>query len=70
MDLITAVKNVILKGEKNMNTKEFEDFIGNKLDKLTVVFSFRITLKQAKKLSNKETIRISIKGKEFDLKAV
>jgi len=47
--------------------KEFDDFVGEKMKKLTMTFSFRLTVKEINKLLNGEFVEIKIKGKKFTL---
>lgn len=50
-----------------INKKEFEDFTGKKLDKITLTFSFRLSINQIEQVLDKKPIEISIKDQKFEL---
>jgi len=47
--------------------KEFDEFVGDKLDKITIVFSFRLSVKQINELIDGKRIPVDIRGKRFYL---
>ena len=50
-----------------IHSKDFDEFVGDKLDKFTMTFSFRLSISAVERLLNGETVHIKIKGKEFKL---
>jgi len=50
---------------KEEEFKTFDQFVGDKLDKVTMTFSFRLSIKKINKLCKGEQVNIKIKGKDF-----
>ncbi len=50
-----------------MNYDELEDFLGKKFKRMTMTFSFRLSLIEIQKLLDGDKIEIDMKGKTFNL---